>query len=293
MSLGVLALVLAVTVSWGFSWPAMKVAVSEIPPFTFRLISVLGAGAILLAVARISGEPMRLERRLWPAIAWVSLFNITGWHMLTAYGLLYVEGGRAAIMGYTMPVWAALLGVLLLKERLTARRIAALLFGMAAMGILIGPDLLRVGAAPLGAVIMIVAAMSWATGLVGVKMYEWRIGSVALSGWQLLVGSIPILLLWPVVDGVPDLSQVSRTAWLALVYVVLIALVFSFTAHVRLVRILPVTVAALCTLAIPVVGVVSSAALLGERVGWDEVAALALVLCALTLVLTPGRALVR
>jgi len=104
-------LIVAVTILWGANWPAMKLAVSEFEPWTFRLVSVVGAGLTLLVLAGLAGEPIMLERRLvLPHLA-ISFFGVTLWHMLTAYGLLWVGGGRAAIIAFTMPIWATLLSI--------------------------------------------------------------------------------------------------------------------------------------------------------------------------------------
>lgn len=280
-------LIVAVTILWGANWPAMKLAVLELEPWTFRVVTVLGAGLILLALARLSGEPILMDRRLvLPHLA-ISLAGVTLWHMLTAYGLLYIGGGRAAIIAFTMPVWATLLSILFLGERPTVTLALALLLGMVGLAVLLGPDLARLGEAPLGALLILGAAIVWAIQTVATKAYDWRIGTMALSAWQLLVGGVPILLVWLWLGAWPDLERLSLQGVLALLYVVLVALVFCFTTFLRIVRLLPAIAASLSTLAIPVVGVASSGWLLGEPVGARELVALLLVLLSIGLVLLP------
>jgi drug/metabolite transporter (DMT)-like permease len=281
------ALIVAVTILWGANWPAMKIAVLELEPWTFRVVTVLGAGLTLLLLARITGERIWMERRLvLPHLA-ISLAGVTLWHMLTAYGLMYIGGGRAAIIAFTMPVWATLLSILFLGERPTLAMGVALVLGMAGLAVLIGPDLARVGEAPMGALLILLAAMVWAIQTVATKAYDWRIGTMALSAWQLLAGGVPILIVWLWLGTRPDPTRLSLEGILALLYVVFVALVFCFTTFLRIVRLLPAIAASLSTLAIPVVGVASSAWLLGETVGLREVVALVLVLAAIGLVLLP------
>ena len=282
-------LLVIVTLLWGINWPVMKVTVSALPPFTFRVFCISAAGCTLLLLARLTGERIRLDARLIGPLCLASLFSVTGWHMFTAYGLLFVGGGRAAIIAYTMPIWAALLSVVVLGERFNWRRVAALAVAMVAMAILIIPDLARLGGSPLGTICVVLAAVSWAGGIVATKAFDWRIGTLALSGWQLLTGGIPIVLAWPFVEPMPDLAAVTTETWLALAYVTFVALVFCFSTHVRLIRIMPASVAALMPIAIPVVGVISSAIMLGEPVGLGEVVALSLVLLSLALVVLPSR----
>lgn len=280
-------LIVAVTILWGANWPAMKLAVMDFEPWTFRVVTVLSAGLTLLLLARLSGEPILMDRRLvLPHLA-ISLAGVTLWHMLTAYGLLFIGGGRAAIIAFTMPVWATLLSILFLGERPTLMLGLALALGMTGLGILIGPDLARLGEAPLGALLILGAAIVWAVQTVATKAYDWRIGTMALSAWQLLAGGVPILLVWLWLGAWPDPARVSLKGTLALLYVVFVALVFCFTTFLRIVRLLPAIAASLSTLAIPVVGVASSAWLLDEPIGLREVAALVLVLAAIGLVLLP------
>jgi drug/metabolite transporter (DMT)-like permease len=280
-------LIVAVTILWGANWPAMKLAVLEFEPWTFRVVSVLGAGLTLLLLARLSGERIRMERRLIVPHLAISLAGVTLWHMLTAFGLLYIGGGRAAIIAFTMPVWATLFSMFFLGERPSLTLGLALLLGMVGLAMLIGPDMARLGETPLGALLILAAAIVWAIQTVATKAYDWRIGTMALSAWQLLAGGIPILLAWLWLGAWPDPAQLSPEGVLALLYVVFVALVFCFTTFLRIVRLLPAIAASLSTLAIPVVGVASSAWLLGEPIGLRELAALLPVLSAIGLVLLP------
>lgn len=280
-------LVVAVTILWGANWPAMKLAVLEFEPWTFRVVSVLGAGLTLLLLAGLSGERIRMDRRLiLPHLA-ISLAGVTLWHMLTAFGLLYIGGGRAAIIAFTMPLWATLLSIVFLGERPTVALGLALLLGMSGLAVLLGPEMARVGEAPLGALLILAAAIVWAVQTVATKAYEWRIGTMALSAWQLLAGGLPILVVWLWLGAWPDPAQLSSTGILALLYVVFVALVFCFTTFLRIVRLLPAIAASLSTLAIPVVGVASSAWLLNEPIGMRELVSLLLVVAAIGLVLLP------
>ena len=158
---------------------------------------------------------------------------------------------------------------------------------MLGIGLLIGPDLFGMSRNPAGPLLMIGAAISWAAGIVVMKGENWPVGIMALTGWQLLVGGVPIVLAWLIVEPRPDLSHLTWGGAMATLYAATVALIFCFAAHNKVVTMLPATAAAISTLAIPVVGLLSSAWLLHEPVGWREVAALALVLSAIGLVLTP------
>jgi drug/metabolite transporter (DMT)-like permease len=284
-----LVLLVALIITWGVNWPMMKLALLEVPPWTFRSLCLLVGGAALLALARAAGTPISVPRRLLPALALVSLFNITGWHLFSAYALLHTGSGRAAIIGYTMPLWASLLSVWVLDLRPTARQVTALLLGMAALALLMVKDFGVLGAAPTGALLMLGAALCWAIGTVLVKKFAWDgLEITTLTGWQQLIGGVPIVIGWWLLEPVPDLRALSLPAALGLAYAVFVATIFCQTAFFKLLSLLPAHVAAISVLPVPVVGVVSSAMILAEPVSIAEVAALTLVVGGLFLLVRPA-----
>jgi drug/metabolite transporter (DMT)-like permease len=280
---GILFLV-ALSVTWGLNWPMMKLALQDIPVWTFRTLCLTFGGSTLLLLARFSGHGWTLPRDRIAALAFVALFNIAGWHLCSAYGLLNTGGGRAAIIGYTMPLWTSLFSVPLLGTKPTGRQVLALTLGMAALLTLIGQDLQAVGGAPIGALFMTFAALNWALGTILVKKIDWGGMSVmALTGWQQLIGGIPIVIGWSILEPVPDIATIGWPALLGLVYTIFVAMVFCHTAYFMLVSLLPAHVAAMGVLAVPVVGVVTSAWILAEPIGLAELVALVFVVSALFL----------
>ncbi len=275
----------ALSIFWGISWPIMKTALGEIRPWTFRSLCVVLGGLGVLAMARAGRLRSNIPRVEFLPLLIVAFFNTTCWHLGSAYGLIHLKAGRAVIIAFTMPLWASLLGVIVLKERLTISRLVGLGLGMAALAILIGPDLQALGVAPMGVAFMLWAAMSWALGTVLLKRFRWTIPTLSLSGWQLLLGGIPLLLGALVLEPVSALSLVSWRAALATAYMIVIPVILCGWAWFKVVELFPAGIAAIGTLAIPVVGVFSSAVALGETVGLQEVAALVLMTMAISIVM--------
>jgi drug/metabolite transporter (DMT)-like permease len=213
------------------------------------------------------------------------MFNITGWNVASTFGLQHMVPGRASIIAFTMPLWAALLSVPLLKERMTLTRIVGLMLGLAGMAALILPDLAHLAVDPLGPIFMLAAAILWALGTVGFKLHRWSAPGTTITAWQFVFGTVPVIIGALVVDRGFQLSSVTWHGWSATLYSSLVCTVFCYWAWFRIVGIYPATVAAIGTLGIPVVGVWSSAAVLGESIGLTEISALALVLTALVTVL--------
>lgn len=277
------------TLVWGFNWTAMKVAIADIAPFTFRTLCLgLGSG-VLFAFLRAGGQPLAIPREQWGRLALLAFFNITCWNILVVFGLALLPAGRAAILAYTMPAWSIPLSVLLLGERLTARKLAGLALGMAGMVLLVWDEFHRIQGAPRGALLVLGAAFSWAIGTVLQKRYPVRAPVAALTAWMLLIGGVPIYIGALLFEDFGKLADVSLPAALGAAYNVLLAFAWAHWAWIKLTTSLSVTVFSLCMLLIPVVGVFSGMLFLGERPGWPEYAALAFVLGSLATVIVPQK----
>jgi drug/metabolite transporter (DMT)-like permease len=287
-----LVLVGLITLIWGFNWPIMKVVLGEVPPFTFRSLC-MAAGAIgLFAIAKFNGLPLRVPQGQWPRLMASALFNITGWNLLIAFGLKYVAASRGVILAYTMPMWTVLLSMIFLHERLTGRRAFGLVFGMVAMLMLVSVEFAQLRAAPLGALLVVGAALSWSIGTIILKRYPVDLPTTSMTGWTMVLGGIPIWIATPFFEHV-SISNISVWPALGVVYNMTLAVIFCYWAWNKLISQGSVSVTSLSTLMIPVLGVFSSMWFLGEQPRWQEFSALALVMVSLMLVLLPRRLISR
>ena len=278
-------LLAALTFFWGISWPFMKIALTEIRPWTFRLITMVSGGVGLLAFCRARGLRLAIPRGEFRPLVIITLLNVIGWQLCAAFGLSRLNAGRAVIIGYTMPLWATVFSRILLKEPLNPRRLLGLGLGMIGMVLLIWPDLSAIGASPFGALIMLGAAMSWGAGTVAFKYFHWTMPVLLLTAWQLALGGIPVTLGAIMIEPLSALAGISWKAVLSLLYIVSFPIYFCHWAFFSVVRLFPASLAAIGTLLIPVLGVISSGWILGEVVGWREWTALVLVVTALAVVL--------
>jgi len=284
-----LILLASITILWGFNWPVLKIAVTELPVFTFRSISLMIGVIGMFIVCRIEGKPWLLPRRDMLPCFYVAMTTITGWNLASTLGLLHMAPGRASILAFTMPLWAALLAVPMLKERMTGLRVLGLVLGLAGMAMLIWPDRANLARDPLGPIYMIAAAVLWALGTVGLKMHRWSAPLTTVTTWQFVFGTAPVIAGALVIDHGFSFEHVTWHGWADVFYASVVCTVYCYWAWFRIVEIYPATVAAIGTLGIPVVGVWSSAAVLGEPIGISEMAALALVVAALvTVLILPG-----
>ena len=280
-----LALLAGLSVVWGLNWPVMKVVLAEVPVWWFRAACVSIGGLGLLTAAALSGGRVLPSPRDIGPLLLCAVFSIVGWHLLTAYGISLMPAGRASIIAYTMPLWAALFGALILREAITAPKVVGQIFGLAGLAFLMGPDVLALERAPIGALFMLTAAISWGLGTVLFKRTAWSTPIAATTGWMSLAGVLPITIGALLLEEPPDLAGLKTETWAAMGYVFFLGLVFGQWAFFRIVHMFPASVAAMSTLAVPVVGVISSTLMLGETVGTTDLIALALIAAALFSVL--------
>ncbi len=278
-------LLAAVTVFWGMNWPGMKIVLGEVGPWWFRTICLLFGGMALLTISGLSGNRLQIQRSDFAPLFLCALFNMVGWHLFSAYGLTLVPAGRASIIAFTMPVWAALAAIPVLGERVSLPVFLGLVLGMAGMSVLIGHDIAVLRSAPVGALLMLGAAISWGIGTVLFKRFDWTTPVATIVGWQLVFASVPVGIGALLLEKAPDLTSLSGPAILSLMYVLAFPMVFCQWAYFKIVRNFPAVYAAIGVMAVPVIGVYSSLIVLGEAVGWREFLALLLVCSAIFTVL--------
>lgn len=277
-----LFLLAALALGWGLNWPIMKVVLSEVPPLYFRGACLLLGGLGVLAIARAGGS-IAVPRQRWGRLLVLALFNMVGWNVLAIYGVLLLPAGRAALLGYTMPVWSVLLSAWILGERLNGQRLLGLALGLGGVFALLGGSLEGMLQAPLGVLCMLGAAFSWALGVVLLKRLPVGLSTTALTGWMMLLGSVPLLAAALPLE---TARLAVPTFWPAfgVLYNVFVAFMFCYWAWNRIVLMVPVAVSSLSSLVTPLIGVLGGALFLGEQPGWREGLAALLILAAVAVV---------
>ena len=159
-----------------------------------------------------------------------------------------------------------------------------LALGLGAMAVLIGPEIVKVGAAPLGAVFVLCAAISWAAGTVCYKKFQWSIPTIDLAAWQMFFGAVPVVVGAAILETPPDPAELGGAVVLAVLYVYFVGQIYCVWAWFRALHLLPSAVAAIGTLLNPVVGVFSAAIILDEILTWREFTALFLVVVSIAIV---------
>lgn len=276
--LGVLTLV------WGTNWPLFQFAVREVSVWTFRAVAVAIAGAVLLAVAHARGQSLAIARRHWPTIGVATFFYLVVWNIASTYSAILLPSGQSAVLGFTMPLWSALIAWSVLGERLTARLAAAVVLGGVAVALLMVPSFEAYAQAPLGLALGLLAGLGWAVGTLILKRSTVDVPVMVLTGWQLLATAVPITLgAFALGDGrwfVPSWQTIAVIGYIALV-----PMAVGNACWFAIVGLLPSNIAGLSAILVPVVAMISGALIHGEPLGAVQWLAMACCAAALSLAL--------
>ncbi|HKS65156.1 MAG TPA: DMT family transporter [Xanthobacteraceae bacterium] len=281
-------MLVALSFAWGLTWPAMRIALDEVPPFSMRVVTLaLGAAALFIVVA-LQGRPFSPGGPKNCAHLIVSgILNILSFSLLSVIAMMFTATGRVAMLAYTMPIWAALFAWLVLGERLTRARIVALVLCTAGMAILVYP--LAQSGALIGVLIALTIAVSWAAGTVYVKWVRITGDPIANAAWQIVIAFVVVVLCLPFAEGTLHLSQASALAVFAMIFAGLVGSALAYFLWFGIIGRISAMTASLGVLSAPVIGVVSTAILLGEIPTVADVIGYVLIFAASVCVLLPSR----
>lgn len=282
-----LFLILLVTVFWGLSYPIMKFVVKTYPPLTFRSISFVIGVLSIAAVMIKEGHSFKVPRSERGKIFKLSLGSMVGWHLGLIFGVLLLNSGRAAIIGYTMPVWALLSSVLFYGAKFTWKSTLGVVLALSATILLAVHESSTLLGAPIGLMVMLAAAIAWGIGTTMMKNTPVSISNMTLTFWTLVIAMLVFVALAILIEHdrwtMPNFAQ-----WLAILYGGVVTFAFCYVAWFRVARKLPPVVSGLSVMLVPVVGVFSSSLMLGEPITMFDLSALLLILLAMVAVLVPS-----
>jgi drug/metabolite transporter (DMT)-like permease len=277
------------TVVWGLNWPVMKVGVTGFPPLGFRALSMWLGLPVLAAVLAMQRVPFAIARKDWPELVKLSFTNMIVWHVLAILAVQALSSGRAAILGYTMPIFSALWGVAMFGERLKPRHVAGVVAAGIGVSLLLWHEFASIAGKPLAALGMIGAAALWALGTQQMRRTTIAAPTLAIVFWMTTLSTLVMTVATVLVERgawhAPGPWTIGAIAYNAV-------LIFGLAQAVWLImaRNLPPIASSMSVMLIPVLGTVSGAWWLGEALHWQDGAAIVLVLLAIASVMWPASA---
>ena len=276
-------LVVVMGFAWGFNWIATRIILSALPPWTMRTLGIGLGDLTLFAAAVVTGVSLAVPRGERLKILIAAFFNVGIFNVCSAYAQIYGTTSRAVVIAYSMPIWSALLAHFVLKEKLNALKLFALALCATGLAILIYP--LARASFPFGALLALVCAWAWAAGTVYLKWAKIRAATLAIAAWQLLFGWLMLAAGMVIFDGLPQFSPLPAHVVLWIAYNGLIGMGLAYFLWFVIVDRLPTTTASLGSLLVPVVGVIGSALVVGERPSLTDIVGFACIFAAAASVL--------
>jgi drug/metabolite transporter (DMT)-like permease len=275
---------LAITsVGWGFNWPVTKFLLGELPPLTLRGVTGVIGALLLATLALARGQSLKVDRALWPRLLLAALLNVTGWMVLMGLALLWLPASEAALIAYTMPVWASMLAWPVLGERPTWLRTISLVMAFAGLAAIMGSNGISASSAKLPGILMALAgSIGFALGTVLSKRLPLAMSPIPAAAWQIGLGCFPVAIVGLAIE-TTHLDKLSQIGWWLLIYSTLIQFCIAYVSWFAALARLPASVAAIGTMAVPVIGVVASAAALREPLGPTQIVALLFTLAGVVL----------
>jgi drug/metabolite transporter (DMT)-like permease len=275
---------LAITsVGWGFNWPVTKYLLSELPPLTLRgATGVVGAG-LLAGLALLRGQSLRVPRDMWPRLVMAAVLNVGCWMALMGLALLWLPASEAALIAYTMPIWASMLAWPILGERPNLLRVISLVMAFAGLAAIMGGNGFAASMTKLPGIIMALGgALGFAVGTVLAKKLPLSLPPLSAAAWQIGIGCLPVAIVGLCIE-TTDIAGLSQLGWILIVYSTVIQFCIAYVSWFAALARLPASVAAIGTMAVPVIGVVASALALHEPLGPGQIAALVFTLAGVAL----------
>ncbi len=282
-----LVLLVLLTLVWGLNWPIMKVGVQDVPPLTFRMVSLAMGLPIIGAVLLWQKAPLAIARAYWPRVLLLASTNMVAWHVLMILAIPRLSSGRAAILGYTMPIFSAVIGSVFFGDRLRARAWGGVAAAALGVVLLLWHEVGMLGASSLGVGLMLTSAAFWALGTQLLRRVQVPVPLLTLSFWMVAITCAVVTVLAVVFER-GQWHMPGAPAVLSLVYNGVLALGFAQTVWFFLARTLPPVASTLSVMLIPVIGVFSGALWLGEVLRWQDWASVALMAVAIASVLWPS-----
>lgn len=281
----VLATIVLVAMLIGGNFTALKFALDHADPLLLAAMRTIIGGSFLVGFALLRGESFPTDRRLLGRIFVVGLSITTISSALLVFGVDKVAAGFASLMSSTMPLFTAVLSLVLLRTRLSRLGVVGLLIGFGGTAVLASPAL-DGDSTLVGAISLLVSALAWAFGTVYMKWRDFsQVTPVMLVGVQLLMSACMLLPVALIIEGTGD-TDWSIGLYAPLLYAAIPANAVTFALMAMVVRRATPTQAAGTAYLIPVFGVFFGWLIRDERLGITELIGGALVVAGVTIVVT-------
>ncbi len=268
---------------WTSVWSLFKIAIEAIPPLSFRVIIGVPAFAILLFLGFKKVQTIYVPKSDIKPLLLISFFNVTLWQVLMLYGINMLGGGRAAVLTYTMPVWATIFASIFGYEKINISIIISLIFGMT--GILFLSLELNIFDNLFGFLITLCAGLSWAIGTMIVKYGGIKSDGLIVAGWQQIIGIIPIIPFALYFD-LNNFGLIDYRHIVIIIYGIFLSSAYTYWAYFTILQKFSVNVTSISVMAVPILAILVDYIFVGVDISGFDLLALIFIVSGIYIVAT-------
>jgi drug/metabolite transporter (DMT)-like permease len=278
---------LTVYVVWGSTYFAIAVVIDTLPPLLSAGVRYCTAGilmaGVLVANARLrrGAQPIeRLSRAQWRTTAIVGVLLLLGGNGGVVLAELRIPSGMAAVLVATVPLWLAVLDAVITGRRPTRLAVFGVVAGLAGVAVLLVPVEGIDGLDPIGVLLVVGAAISWAVGSMIARHQPMPRSGLLSTAMEMAAGGVALVLAGMALGemGRTDLASASLESVVALLYLVVFGSIVAFTAYTWLLANVPVTTVGTYAYVNPIVAVALGTILLSEPITLRTLAATVIII---------------
>ena len=275
-------------VVWGSTYLAIRVMVEDIPPLLaaggrFLLAGLLVFGWVAL---RRGTAALRLTRRQLGSVALVGILLMFGGNGLVTIAEEHIPSALAALLIASEPFFVILLRAVVGRERVPASTLVGIAIGFVGVALLVLPGE-RPGDAPLGfSLLVVLAALLWASGSFAASRLDRPRDLLATAGWQMLIGGTFMIMLGTATGETAELhpANVSLDSAAAFFFLVFVGSIAAFTAYNWLLKNVAISTVSTYAFVNPVIAVFLGWLILSEEITGFVLAGTAVIVASVAFV---------
>jgi drug/metabolite transporter (DMT)-like permease len=259
------------SILWGGSFFFNGVALRGLPPLTLVLLRVALAALILLPLLRVYRIEFPRGLSGWKPFVAVAFFNNVLPFSLIVMGQTFIASGLAAVLNATTPLFTVLVMAAAGEERLQARRVAGVIFGLIGVIILRGDAGVETSGQSIGILLCLAAAFSYGMAALVARRHLAKSPPLATATFQLLASSAMMGVVAGIFERPWQLSMPGAVTWLAILGLAALSTALAYIVFFQILRRSGATNVTLVTLLIPVTAILLGYLVLGENLSPREI----------------------
>jgi drug/metabolite transporter (DMT)-like permease len=269
-------------VVWGSTYLAIRVAVETMPPLLMGAARFVTAGLLLYAVARARGAPsVRTLSRAQIGACWVvGSLLAAGGNGVVNVAEQYIPSSLAALVISSVPLWVVVMRRVT-GEAVPRVTLVSVAVGFGGVALLLLPGGATDVGKPIGFVLVLCAAFSWALGSFSSRQLPLPSNALLSTAVQMTAGGITLLVAGLATGETSDVhpSRFSTDSVLAFAYLIFIGSLVAYTAYVWLLQNAPISKVATYAYVNPVIAIFLGWSILSEKVTTTTLVGAVVIVC--------------